>query len=214
MFLRLRMTANPFVIGPENAIPEAIALMEERRIRWLPVVRNDVLVGVLSKGDIAKALPSKATSLAAGEVNYLLGKIKVGQVMSHDPVRVSPDALLEEAAVLMRDNKVEMLPVVEDDGRVVGVITESAIFDAFIEMMGSRARGTRLIIEIDDAPGVLERVGAITKKHGTNVTHLAVYGGQSEKVDLVLGLNTLNTDEIESELEAAGYRIIHRLRNE
>lgn len=212
MFVKLRMTANPFTVGPDNSIRDAIALMDERNIRGLPVVRDGDVVGVISRGDLDKASPSKATSLAAGEVNYLLAKLKVHQVMSRHPITISPDALLEEAAVLMRDNKIELLPVV-DDGGLVGVLTESAILDAFIEMMGFRDKGTRLTIELDDAPGVLEKVGAITANHGANVLHLAVYRGQTSRAALVLGLNVLNTDEIEADLEGAGYRVIYRLQN-
>lgn len=212
MFVKLRMTANPFTVGPEDSIRDAIAVMDERRVRGLPVVRDGKVVGILSRGDIDKASPSRATSFAAGEVNYLLAKLKVSQVMTPDPIPIAPEALLEEAAVLMRDNKIEMLPVV-DDGHLVGIITESAILDAFIEMMGFRDKGTRLTIELDDAPGVLEKIGAITAKHGANVLHLAVYRGPMARATLVLGLNSLNTAEIEEELAAAGYSVIYRLQN-
>lgn len=212
MFVRLRMTANPFTVGPDNTIPQATAIMEQRRIRGLPVVRDGEVIGVLSRGDIDKASPSRATSLAAGEVNYLLSKLKVHQVMTRHPITIPSAALLEEAAVLMRDNKIEMLPVV-DDGRLVGIITESAILDAYIELLGFRDRGTRLTIELDDAPGVLERIGAITAEHGANVNHLAVYRGALDKTILVLGVNSMNTDEIEQELEASGYHVIYRLQN-
>lgn len=212
MFIRLRMTANPFTVSPEDTVPEATAIMEERRIRGLPVVRDGEVVGVLSRGDIDKASPSKATSLSAGEVNYLLQKLKVHQVMTHHPITVRSDALIEEAALLMRNSKIEMLPVV-DDGRLVGIITESAILDAFIELMGFRDTGTRLTIELDDAPGVLERVGRITAQHGANVKHLAVYRGSLDKTILVLGVNSLNTGEIEQDLADAGYRVIYKLQN-
>jgi len=206
------MTANPYTVGPDNSVPEAVAIMEEHKVRWLPVVKEGRLVGVLSEGDIAKAMPSKATSLAAGEVLYLLEKLKVGQIMSSDPIIVAPDALLEEAALLMRDHKVEMLPVV-DDGRVVGVITDGVMFDTLIDMLGFRDCGTRLTIELDDRPGVLMRVGAITAKHRTNITHVAVIGTQFERAVIVLGLNSLKTDEIEAELAEAGYNVIYKLRN-
>ncbi|NLI17740.1 MAG: CBS domain-containing protein [Actinomycetales bacterium] len=212
MFVRLRMTANPFTVSPDSSIREAIAIMDERRIRGLPVVKDGAVVGVLSRGDIDKASPSKATSLAAGEVNYLLAKLKVSQAMTRHPITITSDSLLEEAALLMRDNKIEMLPVV-DDGHLVGIITESAILDAFIELMGFRDSGTRLTIELDDSPGVLERVAGIMADHGANIKHLAVYRGQTDRATLVVGLNSLNTEDIEADLEKAGYRVIYRLEN-
>lgn len=213
MFVKLRMTANPFTVGPDNTIPEAVALMIENNIRHLPVVEGGRVVGVLSKGDIDAAGPSKATTFSAGEITYLLHKLKVGKVMSRNPLTISPDALLEEAAVLMRNNKIEMLPVV-DHGRLVGVITESAILDSFIDILGFRDHGTRLWIEATDEPGVLSNLTGIMARHGANIIHLAVYRGEGlERATVVVGVNTLKTDDLEADLAANGFRVVHLLRN-
>lgn len=213
MFVKLRMTTNPFTVGPENTVPEALALMEERRVRHLPVVEGGRVVGVLSKGDIAAAMPSKATSFSAGEVTYLVNKLKVGKVMSRNPKTIGPDALLEEAALVMRDNKIEMLPVV-DGGRLVGVVTESAILDSFIDILGFRDRGTRLWIEATDAPGVLSNLTGIMARHGANIIHLAVFRGEGlERATVVVGVNTLQTNELEADLADNGFRVVHLLRN-
>lgn len=211
MFVRNRMTANPFTVTPENTVPEAVALMEKHSVRHLPVVEGDRVVGVLSHGDIAAASPSPATSFSAGEVTYLLSKLKVAKVMTRDPFTISPDALLEEAAVLMRDNKIEMLPVVEG-GVLVGVITESAILDAFIELLGFRDPGTRLTIDASDAPGVMARLGQIAARHHANIQHVAVYRGQ-DHATVVVGVNTLNTDALEAELATDGFAVLAKLVN-
>lgn len=213
MFVKLRMTAHPFTVTPETTLPEAIALMEAKGVRHLPVVSEGRVVGVLAPSDIAAAGPSKATTFSAGEINYLLAKLKVAKVMTRDPVTISPDALLEEAAVLMRDHRVEMLPVV-DGTRLVGVITESAILDAFIEILGFRDQGTRLTVDATDAPGVLSRLGSITAKHHANIQHLAVYRGEGDRSIVVVGLNTLNTEEIEADLAAEGFVVLYRLQND
>jgi len=131
MFVSTRMTANPFTVTPEHTVPQAMAVMREKGVRHLPVVSGGRVVGVLSKGDIAAASPSPATSLSAAEVTYLLGKLKVAKVMSRNPITIASGALLEEAAIAMRDNKIQMLPVVDGE-ELVGVITESSILDAFI----------------------------------------------------------------------------------
>ena len=211
MFVRTRMTANPFTCEPKTTLPEAMAIMRAHRIRNLPVIEDGHLVGVLTSRDVAAASPSPATSLSAGEITYLLGKLKVGKIMSRDPVSIGPDALLEEAALAMRDNKVEMLPVVED-GRVVGVITESAIFDAFIEVLGFRDHGTRLTLDAIDAPGVMAKLAETTARHGANIQHLAVYRGQ-ERATVIVGVNTLNTDALEADLADAGFTVLARLVN-
>lgn len=213
MFVKLRMTANPFTVTPETTVPEAVALMIEHKVRHLPVVDGDRVVGVVSKGDIDAAGPSKATTFSAGEITYLLHKLKIGKIMSRNPLTIGPDALLEEAALAMRNNKIEMLPVVEH-GRLVGVITESAILDSFIEILGFRDRGTRLWIEATDEPGVLSNLTGIMARHGANIIHLAVFRGEGlERATVVVGVNTLKTDELEADLSANGFRILHLLRN-
>lgn len=113
----------------------------------------------------------------------------------------------------MREAKIEMLPVVEG-GRLVGVITESDLIDAFIEIMGFRDHGTRLVIEARDVPGALAQMGSITSKHGANVQHLAVYRGSGETSDVVLGVNTTDTTELEADLAAAGFTVRGRLEND
>jgi len=211
MFVRTRMTANPFTVTPDTTVPEASALMKQHNIRHLPVVIGSRVVGVISKGDVAAALPSAATSLSASEITYLVSKLKVDQAMTSHPVTIGPDALLEEAAVAMRDHKIEMLPVV-DDGDLVGVITESAIFDAFVELLGFREPGTRLTLEALDEPGVLAKVAETMAHHRANIQHIAVYRGQP-KSTILLGVNTPNTDELEAELTAEGFTVLGKLVN-
>ena len=142
VFVKNRMTANPWTVRADATIPEAIALMKDKHVRHLPVMDAGRVVGVISEGDIDSALPSKATSLSVNELTYLVNKLAIAKVMSRDPITISPDALLEQAAVVMREAKIEMLPVVEGD-RLVGVITESDLLDAFIEIMGFRDHGAR-----------------------------------------------------------------------
>jgi len=211
MFVSTRMTANPFTVTPENTVPEAIAVMKKHSVRHLPVVDDGRVVGVVSNSDIAKASPSPATSLSASEVTYLLGKLKIAQVMTRHPITIAPGALLEEAAVLMRDNKIEMLPVV-DGNDLVGVITESSILDAFIELMGFRERGTRLTLEATDAPGVLAKLGEIIAQHRANIQHIAVYRGEPRSTVLI-GVNTPNTDELEADLTKHDFVVIGKLVN-
>ncbi len=213
MFVKLRMTAHPFTVTPETTLPQAMELMAEKGVRHLPVLSEGRVVGVLGPNDIAAAGPSKATTFSAGEINYLLGKLKVTKVMTRDPVTIGPDALLEEAAVLMRDNKVEMLPVVDGD-RLVGVITESAILDAFIEILGFRDPGTRLTVDATDAPGVLSQLTSVTATHDANIQHLAVYRGEGDRSIVVVGLNTLNTEDIEADLADKGFIVLYKLQND
>jgi acetoin utilization protein AcuB len=212
MFVKNKMTTNPFTISPDQTIPDAHEIMTKQGVKRLPVMQNGKLVGVVSKEDIAQASPSKATAFSVGELTYLLAKTKISKVMTKNPVAISSTALLEEAATMMRDNSVGFLPVV-DNGRLVGVITESDIFDSFIELLGFREQGTRLTIEADDAPGIMSNLTSIFAKYGANITHVAVYRGASGKSDVVIGINSLNTTDMEKSIEEQGYKILYKLQN-
>lgn len=212
MFVRNRMTTNPWTVQVDATIPQVLDLIKDKRVRHLPVMDGAALVGVISQGDLDATLPSKATALSASELTYLVNRLTVGKVMTKDPITIGPDELLEQAAVIMRDRKIEMLPVLEGR-RLVGVITESDLLDAYIEILGFRDHGTRLMIAASDTPGTLARLGTITSKHGTNIQHLAVYRGAGEVSDVVLGLNTFNTAEIEEDLADAGFKVLGRQVN-
>ncbi|MFZ5974977.1 MAG: CBS and ACT domain-containing protein [Bacillota bacterium] len=212
MFVRNKMTTHPFIISPDQTIPDAHEIMAKHGVRRLPVVKNGKLVGVVSREDIAHASPSKATALSFGELNYLLAKTKISQVMVRDPLTISPDALLEEAAIAMRDHEIGFLPVVQDD-RLVGVITESNIFDAFTELLGMRDAGTRLTIEAEDMPGIMASIARIFAEFDVNITHVAVYRGSSGKSAVVVGIQSYNTEDIEKTIENQGFKIIRKQQN-
>jgi CBS domain-containing protein len=118
------MTPDPITITPDTSMPEARRIMLEKKIRRLPVVHDGKLVGIVTFGDIREAQPSDATTLSVFEMNYLLDRLKAKDFMTEDPITVSPEAAIGEAARLMLDNKVGGLPVV-DDGALVGIITET-----------------------------------------------------------------------------------------
>ena len=211
MFVKWRMTANPFTIDSGVTVPDAIEMMQTHNITKLPVLRDGKLCGVVSQSDINRALPSDATSLSFGEVAYLLSKLKIYKIMQKNPPTISADAMLEEAAIVMRDSKVDILPVL-DEGKVVGVITESDVLDAFIDINGAREPGTRLVIEADDQPGVMSRLARVTGELETNITHIAVYRTGMESSFVLLGVNTVNTADLEDAFTKAGFQVRYVLR--
>lgn len=122
------MTPNPVTITPDTTLPEAHRIMKERSIRRLPIVANGQLIGIVTLGDVRGAEPSGATSLSIWEINYLVSRLRVTEIMTPDPVVVNVDSPVSRAAHLMLKYKVSGLPVVDYDGRLVGIITESDIF--------------------------------------------------------------------------------------
>jgi acetoin utilization protein AcuB len=127
------MTREVVTISPDASLPEAHRLMTGNNIRRLPVIKSGKLVGIVTRGDVRGAEPSEASSLTIWEINYLLAKLKIKQIMSRDPLTVTEDMTLGQVAKIMLDNKVSGLPVLDAAGQVVGIITESDIFRMIVQ---------------------------------------------------------------------------------
>lgn len=211
MYVKNRMTKNPYTIAADAPITDAVALLREKGLKRLPVVDGEKVAGILTQSDIQKVSPTKATSLSIFEINYLLSKLTVKDAMTKKAVIIEADSLLEEAAVLMRENRIGTLPVVED-GKLVGIITESDIFDAFIDLLGFRDNGSRITVEAKDSPGSMAEIADIFKSFGVNITHIAVYGGEGVR-DIVIRTAAVETSGLEKMLEERGYKIKHVLKN-
>ncbi len=126
--VRDNMTAEVVSISPDASLPEAHQVMKSNGIRRLPVVEDGRLLGIISLGDVLHAEPSDASTLSIWEVNALLAQLRVGELMSKSPVTVRDDANIAEAATLMLEKKIAGLPVLDADGKLSGIITESDIF--------------------------------------------------------------------------------------
>lgn len=127
------MVRDVVTIPPDMTLPEAHRLMEDKKIRRLPVLNEGRLVGIVTRGDIRGAEPSGATSLSIWEVNYLLAKLKIGEIMTTHPISISADETIGEAARLMLEKKISGLPVLDNAGHLVGIITESDIFRLVVQ---------------------------------------------------------------------------------
>jgi len=122
------MTRDVISIRPEISLTEAHNLMKEKHIRRLPVVDHGKVVGMVTLGDVRGAGPSMASSLSVWEVHDLLARLKVDKIMTRHPTTIDQDASIGEAAKVMLESKFSGLPVVDQEGRLVGIITESDIF--------------------------------------------------------------------------------------
>lgn len=121
------MTSELVIASPELKLPDALQLMKEHNIRRLPVCEQGKLIGIVTRGDLRGAQPSEATSLSIFELHYLVGRITLDQIMTREPVCVTPTTTVQDAANIMLQRKISGLPVMEHD-RLVGIITESDIF--------------------------------------------------------------------------------------
>lgn len=206
MYVRNSMTSNPYTVSPDATIAETLELMREKKVHRVPVLEKDRLVGIITERKLLEVSPSPATTLSVFEINYLLSKTKVGSLMTKDVVTVRPDTLLEEAARLMSDKDIGALPVLEN-GRLVGIITESDLFDAFLEVLGFRSRGTRIAVEVeDDRPGLLADIATQIAGLGVNILNVATF-----RNEVIFKINTLNHAEIVAHLAAKGYKVLSAL---
>jgi len=209
MYIKNSMTANPFTLAPEATIAEAMELMRNKGVKRIPIVRNGILVGIVTHGQLLEVSPSPATTLSVFEINYLLSKTKIETIMTRKVITVTPETLLEEASLLMRENKISGLPVMEE-GKLVGIITESDIFDAFIEIMGFRDKGTRITVATgSDHPGVLAELTGIIAGRGINITHIAAF-----RSEIIIRINTTNVDDVIQAIKSKGYTIVSVIINE
>lgn len=207
MHVRSKMTKEPVTITKQTTIADALELMRKHNIRRLPVLENNKLVGIVTDRDLSEVSPSPATTLSVFEINYLLAKMKIKDVVPRNQkvVTISPDAFVEEAAIIMREHKIGALPVVEKN-KLVGIITETNIFDAFVELLGVKEQGCRIDIEVDDVPGVLANVTQIIKNDGANISRVAVFR-EDGKTFLVIRLTTFYGEPIIKTLEGHGYKV-------
>jgi acetoin utilization protein AcuB len=130
------MTSEPITADPKMRMIDAHKLMRANKIRRLPVVgRNNKIVGVVTRSDIRRAEASDATTLNVWELHYLLAHIKVSEIMTKDVITVHAEDTLKKAAALLNDHKIGALPVVDEAGHVVGILTESDIFRVLIEWL-------------------------------------------------------------------------------
>ena len=164
MLVKNWMSKKVVTIQYDDTLSEAINTLKRNKIRRLPVMKGEKLVGIVSDRDLKEAAPSKATSLDIWEVHYLMFKMKVKDVMVKKVVTISPDATVESAAILMHDNKIGGLPVIENK-KLVGIITETDIFDALIQVTGARIPSYRVSLLIPDTSGSIKEVCDIVREY-------------------------------------------------
>ncbi len=184
MLVGERMSHPIISIVPDMPVHDALNLFKREHIRRAPVIKDGKLVGIVSDKDLLNASPSPATSLSIWEMNYLMSKITVSEVMTTKVLTVAEDTPIEEAARIMADNKIGGLPVMRD-GHVVGIITETDLFKIFLELMGAREPGVRATILIEEKPGQLAKITEAIAKGGGNFVAFGQFAGEDPSTRLV-----------------------------
>ncbi len=172
MLIKDWMTREPITITDETSMIKAIHLMKQHRFRRLPVLHQGQLVGMVTDRDLKEASPSKATTLDVHELYYLLAELQVKEIMTRDPLSVSPDDTVERAAQLMLEHTISGLPVVDAGGQLVGIITQSDVFRAFMHITGIRQGGVQFALRLEDRPGLIKEVVDLLRARGARFVSL------------------------------------------
>lgn len=184
MLVKERMSKPVITVPPEMPILDALNLLQKERIRRAPVVKDGKMVGIVSDKDLLNASPSDATSLSVWEINYLMSKVQVDDVMTRDVLTITEDTPLEEAARIMADNKVGGLPIMRD-GRLAGIITETDLFKILLELMGARDTGVRVTALVPDRLGELAAITEAIAEAGGSFLSFGQFSGDDTETRIV-----------------------------
>jgi len=204
------MTPDPITATPDTSVKEALDLLRSHPFRHLPIVDEEGrLVGITTEKSLVYASPASDVSLSVFEVNYLLSRMKVEQVMARDVITVHPDLPLEEAARLMIDHQIGCLPVVER-GRLVGIISDTDLFRVFVEGLGGGHPALRITISVPEQVGVLARIAGRIAAMGGNIYSLGTFWGERPE-DRILALRVEGVDRetLLAALKEEGVQIRH-----
>lgn len=179
MLVKDKMSAPPVTIAPETPFQDALKVMREKRFRRLPVVnRSGELVGIVSERDLLYATPSPASSLSVWELHYLLSQLQVQNIMTKNVITTTVDTPIEDAAEVMAKRKIGGMPVVDENNYVLGIITETDIFNAFVDMLATDKNGLRLTLETPDRMGMLADLAVAIAEVGGHIVSVGAYDGK------------------------------------
>lgn len=188
-----RMSRPPITIGGEATVEEALSILAEKKQRHLPVVDADEnLVGIVSEKDLLRAKGDDA----------------IENVMTQDVITVTEYTALEDAARIMADHKISSLPVMRD-GRLVGIITETDLFQIFLELLGAREEGVRLTMLVPEEKGILASLTREIAQMGGNIVALSTFRGEDPTNRMVTAkVADAPTDKLVAIMEALGMEIV------
>ncbi len=202
MLVKDWMSPAPLTVSPETPVLEALRLLKERGFRRLPVVEGSKLIGIVTDKDLKDAMPSKATTLSVWEMSYLLAKLTVREVMATEVLTVNSLETLEDAALRMQEHKLGGMPVLDNAGALVGILTITDVLGALVRVLGLKEGGVRVTLEVPDTPGALGV--AVEAIKPSNILSVATAGLREGQRRFVLRVNGDGLDGLADRLRAAG----------
>jgi len=210
MRVRDFMSTNVVSVDEKTLIDDARKIMEAHKIRRLPVMKKDKLVGLVTKHMLLEAAPSPATSLSIHELHYLLAKMTVKDIMIKNPYTISPDMPAEEALQLGQEKGYGAFPVMENN-RLVGVVTESDIVRMMTRVLGVKEKGKRIDIRASNEFGNMKKIMEILDKNKTVLLSMMTLPPEEWEKDwlVMLRLKSEDAGPITKELKSSGFNVTY-----
>jgi len=166
MLVKNWMSKKVITVDANDSMQDAVKLLKEHSIKMMPVMKNEKLVGIITDRDLKRASASDATTLDVHELLFLVSKIKVRDIMTKDPIMIPDDFTVEETAEILLKNKISGAPVIDSEGHVVGIITQTDLFRVLISLTGVGTRGIQFAFLLEDSPGSIKTVADTIRKYG------------------------------------------------
>lgn len=209
MFVRDYMSTPAVTIRPDTPFQTALNVMRQHHFRRLPVVdKNGHLAGIVSERDLLYAAPSPATSLSVWEMNYLLTRLRVQQIMTRAIIIATPDTPIEHAANLMVDNKIGGLPVVDENNEVVGVITQTDIFKVFVSMLDDGYNGVRLTLALPAETSLPIQLFERVTELGGQIMGMGRYGCQNGRSCMLIKIRGVLAEQLQDILQGLNGHVL------
>ena len=204
------MTKDLITVEPKTSLRDAHRIMRQQKIRKLPVVKGEKLVGIVTYDMVLEASPSPATSLSIQELHYLLAEMKIEEIMDRDPVTLAPDTPFEKALALSQNDRIRGFPVVEK-GKLVGIATHGDIILLLTKTLGLQEDGVRITIEgLGGRLGELKDIISIFDRHQAAVMSIMTLPKKEKKDWLVaIRLNAKDGSAIVDDLKKAGLQVTY-----
>ncbi len=202
MFVRDIMTRNPVSIRSDATLRELLSVMTDKTFEAIPVRDNGGVTGIVTDWDIVTNTPAA--------VSDYLDTTRVRDVMTSSVVTVTADEIVEMAAFHMYFHDLDALPVVDNQDNLIGIVTQNDVFRALVTLMGLRAMGTRITIDVPDEAGVLAEIAGIVRDAGMNISSLSTYGNPgSDRASIILRVKTEKVQELVKALSGERFKVVH-----
>lgn len=204
MLVRNWMTVNTVTAGPDTSLLKLGKIMKDHDIRRIPIVdKNSAIIGIVTDRDVRDASPSKATTLDMYEIHYLLAEIKAKDIMTTKPKTIKPTDTVEKAAMIMLDNKIGGLPVVDEDNKIVGIISEQDVFKVLVITTGVREGGFQIALNIPNKQGAMRPIFDLLRQYGARIISVLSINNDAGERTIFIRLRDMATRKIEEELVEA-----------